>query len=177
MKSGEENLGAVYCLFCIHRSPNRHGRRTWTFLRLSSSSFSASFPEPDSISRLCTPPAVFLRSLRVNSTSSWVCFTYPVVHTLRNCTWRTVYYLEKMQYGERCKGTLHQVSLSRTNSTHWPSAHCSIAFGSRTFCLWIWVGEMNAINVRKVVYDAVINHALVWFTFGRQRPTVADENA
>jgi ATP-binding cassette, subfamily B (MDR/TAP), member 1 len=39
----------------------------------------------------------------------------------------------------------------------------SIALGSLTSCLWIWVGETNAMNVRKAVYQSVIGKEMAWF--------------
>ena len=39
----------------------------------------------------------------------------------------------------------------------------SIALGSLTSCLWIWVGETNAMSVRKVVYESVVRKEMVWF--------------
>ena len=39
----------------------------------------------------------------------------------------------------------------------------SVALGSLTSCLWIWVGEMNAMSVRKAVYQSVIGKEMLWF--------------
>jgi ATP-binding cassette subfamily B (MDR/TAP) protein 1 len=39
----------------------------------------------------------------------------------------------------------------------------SIALSSLTSCLWIWVGEMNAMSVRKAVYRSVITKEMFWF--------------
>ena len=39
----------------------------------------------------------------------------------------------------------------------------SIALGSLTSCLWIWVGEINTMSIRKAVYDAVVAKDMVWF--------------
>ncbi|KAF8802026.1 P-loop containing nucleoside triphosphate hydrolase protein [Phlegmacium glaucopus] len=52
----------------------------------------------------------------------------------------------------------------------------SIALGSLTSCLWIWVGEINAMSVRNAVYQAVVGKDMVWFdsNLGDQ---MVDENA
>jgi ATP-binding cassette, subfamily B (MDR/TAP), member 1 len=39
----------------------------------------------------------------------------------------------------------------------------SIALGSLTSCLWIWVGETNAMSVRRAVYQSVVGKEMVWF--------------
>ena len=52
----------------------------------------------------------------------------------------------------------------------------SIALGSLTSCLWIWVGEMNAMSVRKAVYQSVITKEMFWFDLhlGAGEQAVAD---
>ena len=39
----------------------------------------------------------------------------------------------------------------------------SIALGSLTSCLWIWVGEINAMSVRRVVYQSMVAKDMPWF--------------
>ncbi|KDR66454.1 hypothetical protein GALMADRAFT_1152567 [Galerina marginata CBS 339.88] len=39
----------------------------------------------------------------------------------------------------------------------------SLALGSLTSFLWIWVGEVNVLAVRRSVYDAVMGKEMVWF--------------
>ncbi|KAF8802021.1 hypothetical protein BYT27DRAFT_7261468 [Phlegmacium glaucopus] len=39
----------------------------------------------------------------------------------------------------------------------------SAALGSLTPCLWIWVGEINAMSVGTAVYQAVVGEDIVWF--------------
>ena len=56
---------------------------------------------------------------------------------------------------------LHQVGISCLELI--ALAVGSIALGSLTSCLWIWVGEMNAMSVRKTVYQSVIEKEMSWF--------------
>jgi len=56
---------------------------------------------------------------------------------------------------------LHQVGLSCLELI--ALAVGSIALGSLTSCLWIWVGEINAMSIRKVVYQGVVGKDMVWF--------------
>jgi ATP-binding cassette subfamily B (MDR/TAP) protein 1 len=42
-------------------------------------------------------------------------------------------------------------------------AASALALSSLTSCLWIWVGETNAMAVRKVIYVAVSQKDLTWF--------------
>ena len=56
---------------------------------------------------------------------------------------------------------LHQVGISCLELI--ALAVGSIALGSLTSCLWIWVGEMNAMSVRKAVYQSVIGKDMFWF--------------
>jgi ATP-binding cassette, subfamily B (MDR/TAP), member 1 len=39
----------------------------------------------------------------------------------------------------------------------------SLAMGSLTSCLWIWVGEVNAAEVRKRVYLGIMEKNMGWF--------------
>jgi len=39
----------------------------------------------------------------------------------------------------------------------------SLALGSLTSCLWIWVGEVNVLALRKRVYESVTGKDMVWF--------------
>jgi ATP-binding cassette subfamily B (MDR/TAP) protein 1 len=56
---------------------------------------------------------------------------------------------------------LHQVGISCLELI--ALAVGSIALGSLTSCLWIWVGEMNAKSVRRAVYQSVIGKDMFWF--------------
>ena len=56
---------------------------------------------------------------------------------------------------------LHQVGVSCLELI--ALAVGSIALGSLTSCLWIWVGEMNAMSVRRAVYQSVIGKEMLWF--------------
>ena len=62
---------------------------------------------------------------------------------------------------EQKQALLHQVGLSCLELI--ALAVGSIALGSITSCLWIWVGEMNAMSVRRAVYQSVIAKDLIWF--------------
>ena len=55
----------------------------------------------------------------------------------------------------------------------------SIALGSLTSCLWIWVGETNAMSVRKAVYKSVVGKEMVWFDLhlGAGEQQAVDDNA
>lgn len=39
----------------------------------------------------------------------------------------------------------------------------ALALSSITSCLWIWIGEKNAMGLRKAVYVAVANKDMSWF--------------
>jgi ATP-binding cassette subfamily B (MDR/TAP) protein 1 len=39
----------------------------------------------------------------------------------------------------------------------------ALALGSLTSCLWIWIGETNAMTLRKAIYVAVSQKNLTWF--------------
>jgi len=39
----------------------------------------------------------------------------------------------------------------------------ALALGSLTSCLWIWIGETNAMALRKAIYVAVSQKDLTWF--------------
>ena len=68
---------------------------------------------------------------------------------------------------------LHQIGLSCLELI--ALAVGSIALGSLTSCLWIWVGEINAMNVRKTVYHNVVSKDMVWFDLHLQQGV--DDNA
>ena len=54
----------------------------------------------------------------------------------------------------------------------------AVALGSITSCLWIWVGEMNAMSVR-AVYQSVIGKEIFWFDlhFGAGEQQAVADNA
>jgi ATP-binding cassette subfamily B (MDR/TAP) protein 1 len=70
---------------------------------------------------------------------------------------------------------LHQVGISCLELV--ALAVGSIALGSLTSCLWIWVGEMNVMSVRRAVYQSVVTKEMFWFDLhlgAGERQAVAD---
>jgi ATP-binding cassette, subfamily B (MDR/TAP), member 1 len=71
---------------------------------------------------------------------------------------------------------LHQIGISCIELV--ALAVGSVALGSLTSSLWIWVGEINAMSVRTVVYQTVVAKEMVWFDthLGAGEPTVDDSS-
>ena len=72
---------------------------------------------------------------------------------------------------------LHQIGLSCLELV--ALAVGSVALGSLTSSLWIWVGEINAMSVRTVVYQTVVAKEMVWFDThlgAGDQPTVDDSS-
>lgn len=55
----------------------------------------------------------------------------------------------------------------------------SLALSSITSCLWIWIGEMNVMGLRKAVYTAISQKDLSWFdtNMGAEEAPVDDHQA
>lgn len=55
----------------------------------------------------------------------------------------------------------------------------SLALSSITSCLWIWIGEMNVMGLRKSVYTAISQKDLSWFdtNMGAEEASVDDHEA